>query len=106
MGGVRVKLLADFLKGGHPGDSKMAVLEDNPCALFLSLFDHPEGDGTLALPEGERAQLSTAKALWKEICARVHRFATFSRWSVYFFLCTYKLYHNFQVIKFLNMNFV
>ena len=71
MGGVRVKLLADFLKGGHPGDSKMAVLEDNPCAVFLSLFDHPEGDGTLALPEGERAQLSTAKALWKKICVHV-----------------------------------
>ena len=71
MGGVRVKLLADFLKGGHPGDSKMAVLEDNPCALFLSLFDHPEGNGTLALPEGERAQLSTTKALWKVVCVDV-----------------------------------
>ena len=71
MGGVRVKLLADFFKGGHPGDSKMAVLEDNPCALFLSLFNHPEGNGTLALPKGERAQLSTAKALWKVVCVHV-----------------------------------
>ena len=78
MGGVRVKLLADFFKGRHPGDSKMAVLKDNPCAFLLSLFNHPKCNGTLALAEGERAQLSTAKALWKGVRVCEHRFATFS----------------------------
>jgi len=66
VGGVGVKLLADFLKGGHPRDSKMTVLKDHPCALFLPLFNHPECNGTLALPEGKGTQLCSTKTL-KEV---------------------------------------
>ena len=36
------------------------------------MFNHLKCNGTLVLPEGERAQLSTAKALWKGVCVSVH----------------------------------
>ena len=64
VGSVRVKFLADFLQYGHPRDGKMTVLEHHPGAVLLSSLHHLDGYRSLALSEGEGAQLGTAKTLW------------------------------------------
>ena len=65
VGRVGVKLLANLLERGHPGDSEVAVLEDHPGAFLLCSLEHLDGDGALALPEGEGAQLGPTKPLYR-----------------------------------------
>ena len=60
---VGVKLLANLLERGHPGDGEVAVLEDHPGALLLRRLEHVDGDGALALPEGEGAELGPSEPL-------------------------------------------
>ena len=63
VGGVRVKLLADFFEGGHPRDGKVAVLEHDPRPVLLGTLDHLDGNRTLTLAERESAQLGSSKSL-------------------------------------------
>ena len=55
--------LTDLLQRRHPGWRKVTVLEQHPCSLLDSLLDHPDGDGSLTLTQGQRVKLGASETL-------------------------------------------
>lgn len=69
------EVLADFLQGGHPGNSQVTVLQTHPSPFLHGGGYHFGSDGSLALPQRDGLKLGTIHVLvtgkLQQACGRI-----------------------------------